>query len=73
MIAVSNYPFVDQFVAIWGNDYKRAFILLMFPGLLANLHGLTYAYTRQMFVLSKAGLIPKLFSITDPNKRIPWR
>ena len=68
---VSLEPLVEGFAAIVGNELAAVFAIFALIGLLASLHGIMFAYGRNMYSLSRAGYYPKFLSLTGKNKT-PW-
>lgn len=64
-------PLLDGFRAIVGDQLAAALALFALIGLLASLHGIMFAYGRNMYSLSRAGYYPKFLSLTGKNQT-PW-
>ncbi|KXS19225.1 hypothetical protein M427DRAFT_472035, partial [Gonapodya prolifera JEL478] len=70
----SNYPMVDVFASIFGESYRRRYILFLLPAYTANLLGMLWSASRQTWALSRAGYLPQLLSVTDDNANgVPTR
>jgi ethanolamine permease len=59
-VAYGQDSFIEEFV-----NYIGLF------GLIASFFSIIFAYSRQMFALSRAGYLPKALSVTT-NRRTPW-
>jgi ethanolamine permease len=68
---VSLEPLVEGFAAIVGNELAAVIAIFALIGLLASLHGIMFAYGRNMYSLSRAGYYPKFLSLTGKNQT-PW-
>lgn len=66
----SGAPLVDALVAVYGNDtWLASFVNFVgLAGLIASFFSIIYAYSRQIFALSRAGYLPKKLSLTNSNK-----
>lgn len=63
-------PLVDALIAVYGkNTWLASFVNFVgLAGLIASFFSIIYAYSRQIFALSRAGYLPKNLSITNANK-----
>lgn len=63
-------PLVDALIAVYGkNIWLASFVNFVgLAGLIASFFSIIYAYSRQIFALSRAGYLPKNLSITNANK-----
>ncbi|MBB1488735.1 ethanolamine permease [Oceanospirillum sp. D5] len=63
-------PLVGALQAVYGEDSTAAtFVNLVgLAGLIASFFSIIYAYSRQVFALSRAGYIPRFLSVTSKNK-----
>lgn len=63
-------PLVGALQAVYGEDSTAAtFVNLVgLAGLIASFFSIIYAYSRQVFALSRAGYIPRFLSVTSQNK-----
>lgn len=68
---VSLEPLLDGFRAIVGDQLAAVLAIFALIGLLASLHGIMFAYGRNIYSLSRAGYYPKIFSLTGKNQT-PW-
>lgn len=68
---VSLEPLLDGFRAIVGDELAALLAIFALIGLLASLHGIMFAYGRNMYSLSRAGYYPKFLSLTGKNQT-PW-
>src|SRR6185437_5082066 len=41
-------------------------------GLIASFHGIIMGYSRQIFALARAGLLPETLAVIHPRWRTPW-
>ena len=66
----SGAPLVDALVKIYGEGTWLAnFVNFVgLAGLIASFFSIIYAYSRQMFALSRAGYLPTSLSLTNKNK-----
>ncbi|ENX31225.1 hypothetical protein F890_01184 [Acinetobacter sp. CIP 64.7] len=62
----SGAPLVDALVAVYGaNTWMASFVNFVgLAGLIASFFSIIYAYSRQIFALSRAGYLPKKLSLT---------
>lgn len=65
----SGAPLVDALVAVYGaNTWMASFVNFVgLAGLIASFFSIIYAYSRQIFALSRAGYLPKKLSLTNSN------
>ena len=66
----SGAPLVDALVAVYGpNTWLASFVNFVgLAGLIASFFSIIYAYSRQIFALSRAGYLPTSLSLTNKNK-----
>ncbi len=66
----SGAPLVDALVAVYGqNTWLSSFVNFVgLAGLIASFFSIIYAYSRQIFALSRAGYLPTSLSLTNKNK-----
>lgn len=66
----SGAPLVDALVAVYGeNTWLAGFVNFVgLAGLIASFFSIIYAYSRQIFALSRAGYLPTSLSLTNKNK-----
>jgi len=66
----SGAPLIDAIVAVYGEGTKLATFVnfVGLAGLIASFFSIIYAYSRQIFALSRAGYLPKKLSLTNSNK-----
>ncbi len=66
----SGAPLVDALVTVYGKDtWLASFVNFVgLAGLIASFFSIIYAYSRQIFALSRAGYLPKKLSLTNSNK-----
>ncbi|WGX74039.1 ethanolamine permease [Acinetobacter radioresistens] len=66
----SGAPLVDALVAVYGEHTRLAgFVNFVgLAGLIASFFFIIYAYSRQIFALSRAGYLPTSLSLTNKNK-----
>jgi ethanolamine permease len=69
-LKASGAPLVDALVAVYGqNTWLASFVNFVgLAGLIASFFSIIYAYSRQIFALSRAGYLPKNLSLTNKNK-----
>jgi ethanolamine permease len=63
-------PLVDALVKVYGtNTWLATFVNFVgLAGLIASFFSIIYAYSRQIFALSRAGYLPTSLSLTNKNK-----
>ena len=66
----SGAPLIAAIVAVYGEGTKLATFVnfVGLAGLIASFFSIIYAYSRQIFALSRAGYLPKQLSLTNSNK-----
>lgn len=66
----SGAPLVDALVAVYGqHTWLASFVNFVgLAGLIASFFSIIYAYSRQIFALSRAGYLPTSLSLTNKNK-----
>lgn len=66
----SGAPLVDALVKVYGtNTWLATFVNFVgLAGLIASFFSIIYAYSRQIFALSRAGYLPTSLSLTNKNK-----
>ena len=66
----SGAPLVDALVAVYGENTGLATFVnfVGLAGLVASFFSIIYAYSRQIFALSRAGYLPTSLSLTNKNK-----
>ncbi|HEE5436481.1 TPA: ethanolamine permease [Acinetobacter baumannii] len=66
----SGAPLVDALIAVYGqHTWLASFVNFVgLAGLVASFFSIIYAYSRQIFALSRAGYLPKNLSLTNENK-----
>lgn len=70
----SGAPLVDALKLVYGqNTWLASFVNFVgLAGLIASFFSIIYAYSRQIFALSRAGYLPKSLSLTNHNKAPTW-
>ncbi|NNH78959.1 ethanolamine permease [Acinetobacter sp. ANC 5380] len=70
----SGAPLVDALKAVYGeNTWLAGFVNFVgLAGLIASFFSIIYAYSRQVFALSRAGYLPKKLSLTNNNHAPHW-
>ena len=70
----SGAPLVDALIAVYGqHTWLASFVNFVgLAGLVASFFSIIYAYSRQIFALSRAGYLPKNLSLTNENKAPYW-
>ncbi|NNH88659.1 ethanolamine permease [Acinetobacter terrae] len=70
----SGAPLVDALKAVYGeNTWLADFVNFVgLAGLIASFFSIIYAYSRQVFALSRAGYLPKKLSLTNNNHAPHW-
>ena len=67
-------PLVGALQAVYGEDSLAASFVnwVGLSGLIASFFSIIYAYSRQVFALSRAGYLPRSLSVTN-NRKVPVR
>lgn len=70
----SGAPLVEALIAVYGqHTWLASFVNFVgLAGLIASFFSIIYAYSRQIFALSRAGYLPKNLSLTNENKAPYW-
>ncbi|TCH61459.1 ethanolamine permease [Acinetobacter sp. ANC 4862] len=70
----SGAPLVDALKAVYGEStWLAGFVNFVgLAGLIASFFSIIYAYSRQVFALSRAGYLPKKLSLTNNNHAPHW-
>ena len=66
----SGNPLVEALTIAYGEStWMSSFVnLIGLAGLIASFFSIIYAYSRQIFALSRAGYLPRSLSLTNKNK-----
>lgn len=66
-------PLVGALQSVYGEDSQLASLLNVVGlfGLIASFFGIIYAYSRQLFALSRAGYLPRFLSVTG-SRKVPY-
>lgn len=66
----SGAPLVDALIKVYGTEiWVATFVNFVgLAGLIASFFSIIYAYSRQIFALSRAGYLPRSLSLTNKNK-----
>ena len=69
-LVASGNPLVESLVKVYGGStWMSQFVNLVgLAGLIASFFSIIYAYSRQIFALSRAGYLPRSLSLTNRNK-----
>lgn len=69
-LVTSGNPLVESLVKVYGGStWMSQFVNLVgLAGLIASFFSIIYAYSRQIFALSRAGYLPRSLSLTNRNK-----
>src|SRR6185436_5765215 len=69
----SDNPLPEAIRAVYGTDSLLAEFVNYagLAGLVASFFSIIYAYSRQLFALSRAGYLPKVLSLTS-GRNTPW-
>ncbi len=68
LMSTSGAPLVDALAAVGESDLAMFVNYAGLAGLVASFFSIVYAYSRQMFALSRAGYLPRFLSITGSRK-----
>lgn len=72
-LGTSNEPLFDGFRTIFGAGIgTRLLALVEVAGLVASFHAIIFAYSRQIYSLSRAGYFPPWLSLTYSRRETPW-
>ncbi|TLP80032.1 ethanolamine permease [Nesterenkonia sphaerica] len=73
LMSTSDNPLPEAIRAVSGSESIMASIVNYggLAGLVASFFSIIYAYSRQLFALSRAGYLPRWLSVTGPRKT-PW-
>eukprot|EP01100_Stratorugosa_tubuloviscum_P000535 TRINITY_DN1118_c1_g4_i1.p1 TRINITY_DN1118_c1_g4~~TRINITY_DN1118_c1_g4_i1.p1 ORF type:complete len:533 (-),score=215.80 TRINITY_DN1118_c1_g4_i1:79-1677(-) len=70
-LSISISPFSNSMITIFNlKNSTRLIALLSLPGLISAFHCGIFAYTRQIFAMSRSGYLPEFLSLT--YRQIPW-
>lgn len=72
VIGNSGAPLVDALKAIGDKNIATFVNYAGLAGLIASFFSIIYAYSRQLFALSRAGYLPKFLSVTSKQKTPVW-
>ncbi|MGO1315628.1 MAG: ethanolamine permease [Cellulomonadaceae bacterium] len=72
MIGESGSPLPDALRAVGENGLATFVNYAGLAGLVASFFSIVYAYSRQLFALSRAGYLPKWLSVTSSRKTPTW-
>ncbi len=72
-IRTSDNPLPEAIRAVYGSNSVLADVINYagLAGLIASFFSIIYAYSRQLFALSRAGYLPKVLSLTS-GRKTPW-
>ncbi len=72
-IRASDNPLPEAIRAVYGSNSLLADVINYagLAGLIASFFSIIYAYSRQLFALSRAGYLPKMLSLTS-SRNTPW-
>ncbi len=72
-IRASDNPLPEAIRAVYGSNSLLADVINYagLAGLIASFFSIIYAYSRQLFALSRAGYLPKMLSLTS-GRNTPW-
>jgi len=68
-----NDPLPQAMKAVVGSEsgWLHMLVWIGLFGLIASFHGIIMGYSRQIFALSRAGFLPKVFSKVHPTRKTP--
>lgn len=73
-VGESEEPLILAFEAIFGDGIGSALLsLVALAGLVASFHAIIYAYSRNLYSLSRSGYFPKWLSVTHRDRQTPHR
>lgn len=70
-LASSAEPLLDGFRVIFSGEIAKLLSLLAIIGLIASFHTITFAFSRQIYALSRAGYYPAVLSLTHGSRKTP--
>ena len=74
VVGESEEPLILAFEAIFGEGIGSALLSLVgLAGLVASFHAIIYAYSRNLYSLSRSGYFPKWLSVTHRDRQTPHR
>ena len=74
VVGESEEPLILAFEAIFGEGIGSALLsLVALAGLVASFHAIIYAYSRNLYSLSRSGYFPKWLSVTHRDRQTPHR
>jgi ethanolamine permease len=71
-LATSSEPLLDGFRTLYGAGAARLLALCAVIGLVASFHTIIFAYSRQIYSLSRAGYYPPVLSLTHGQRKTPY-
>ncbi|MEY4575804.1 MAG: hypothetical protein RL701_507, partial [Pseudomonadota bacterium] len=71
-LAKSGEPLLDGFRTLYGTNAARLLSVCAVIGLAASFHTIIFAYSRQIYSLSRAGYYPPVLSLTDGVRKTPY-
>ena len=73
MLSDVNDPLPRAMMAVVGNDsgWLKMLVAIGLFGLIASFHGIIMGYSRQLFALARAGVLPAIFARVHPRFRTP--
>jgi ethanolamine permease len=71
-LATSSEPLLDGFRTLYGAGMAKLLALLAVVGLIASFHTIIFAYSRQIYSLSRAGYYMPFMSITHGQRKTPY-
>ena len=73
-VGESEEPLILAFEAIFGEGIGSALLsLVALAGLVASFHAIIFAYSRNLYSLSRSGYFPKWLSVTHRDRQTPHR
>jgi ethanolamine permease len=74
-LSTIDYPLPESISIVLGrtNSWTKVFAGIGLFGLIASFHGLIIGYSRQIFALSRSGLLPSFLSTVNKRFRTPHR
>lgn len=71
-LSTSNEPLLVGFETLFGRGVAKILAMVAVTGLVASFHTIIFAYSRQIFSLSRAGYFPRWLSITHVRRQTPY-
>ncbi len=71
-LGTSNEPLLDGFRTLYGAELAKLLSLCAVVGLIASFHTIIFAFSRQIYSLSRAGYYLSFISLTHGSRKTPY-